>query len=179
MFDLEKNKWKLFFAVTIIGSLLDWFTKYLAVFKLQRGIPVPVVGNFLQWQLLYNTGGLFGINPKNWIPSFPVNLVFYIMSAIAIIIIVLYYSQIDVKAKFSYWGISLIMPGAIGNLLDRIIRPGKGVVDFIKVDLNFPPFNPWPIFNLADSYITIGVILILIDLWLQERGKKVVKEDNN
>ena len=178
MFDLEKNKWKLFFIVTIAGSFLDWFTKYLAVSKLQMGIPVPVIGKVLQWLLLYNTGGLFGINPKNWIPSFPVNLVFYIMSAIAIIIVVLYYSQIDAKAKFSYWGISLIMPGAIGNLFDRIIRPGKGVVDFIKVDLNFPPFNPWPIFNLADAYITIGVILILIDLWLQEKGKKTVKEED-
>lgn len=178
MFDLQKNKWKVFFSVTIIGFFLDWLTKYLAVSKLQMGVPVPVIGSILQWQLIFNTGGLFGFNPKSWIPSFPTNLVYYIMSAVAIIIIVLYYSKIDVKAKFSYWGISLIMPGAVGNLFDRIIRPGRGVVDFIKVDLNFPPFNPWPIWNLADACITVGVILIIIDLWFQEKEKKPVKEED-
>ena len=179
VFYLEKNKWKIFFGVTIIGFFLDWLTKYLAVVKLQMGVPFPVIGKVLQWQLIYNTGGLFGFNPKSWIPGFPTNLFYYIMSTIAMIIIVIYYSKIDVKAKFSYWGISLIMPGALGNIFDRIIRPGKGVVDFIRVDLNFPPFNPWPIWNLADAYITIGVALIIIDLWFQEKEKKPVEEEDS
>ena len=64
MLDLQKNKWKIFFGVTIIGFFLDWLTKYLAVSKLQMGIPLPVIGSVLQWQLIFNSGGLFGFNPK-------------------------------------------------------------------------------------------------------------------
>ena len=72
--DLQKNKWKIFFGVTIIGFFLDWLTKYLAVSKLQMGIPLPVIGSVLQWQLIFNTGGLFGFNPKTWIPVFPLKV---------------------------------------------------------------------------------------------------------
>lgn len=179
MFDSAKHKWKLLFTVSVIGLFLDWYTKYLAASKLQGGIEVPVIGNILQWQLIFNKGALFGMNPKAWIPSFPTNIFFYVMSVIAMILILFYYKNIETNAKFSYWGISLIMPGALGNLLDRIIRPGQGVVDFIRVDLGFWPFNPWPIWNLADAYITIGVSLIILDLWLLERSKKRTKADNS
>ena len=92
------------------------------------------------------------------------------------VLIIVYYKNIDPKAKFTFLGISFVMPGALGNLLDRIIRPGQGVVDFIRFDINVWPFNPWPIWNLADAYITIGVALIILDLWLLERQSKAVKE---
>ncbi len=178
MIDIAKHKWKLLFSVALVGLFLDWYTKHLASIRLPMGVPVPVIGKILQWQLIYNKGGLFGFNPKAYIPSFPTNLFFYVFSVIAMVIIIVYYKNIEERAKFSYLGISLIMPGALGNLLDRIIRPGQGVVDFIRCDLGFRPFNPWPIWNLADAYITIGVGLIIIDLWLLERYKKTpVQED--
>ena len=179
MFDSAKHKWKLLFTVSLVGLFLDWYTKYLAASKLQAGIQVPVIGKIIQWQLIFNKGALFGMNPKAWFPSFPTNIFFYVMSVIAMILILFYYKNIETNAKFSYWGISIIMPGALGNLLDRIIRPGQGVVDFIRVDLGFWPFNPWPIWNLADAYITVGVSLIILDLWLLERGKKRTKADNS
>lgn len=62
-----------------------------------------------------------------------------------------------------HWGVALITPGALGNLFDRLVYPARGVVDFIMVDLGFPPFNPWPIFNIADIYITVGVAIILFE----------------
>ncbi len=179
MIDVAKFKWRLFVSVSLVGLFFDWYTKLLAAGNLQLGVEVPVVGKLLQWQLIYNKGALFGMNPKALIPSFPTNLFFYIFSVIAMIIIVIYYKNIEESAKLSFIGISLIMPGALGNLLDRIIRPGQGVVDFIRVDLGFWPFNPWPIWNLADAYITVGVVLIIFDLWVQERNKKVIKEEDN
>jgi signal peptidase II len=179
MFDSARHKWILFFTVSFSGLFFDWYTKYLAITKLQMGIQVPVIGRILQWQLIYNKGGIFGFNPRVWISSFPINPFFYVLSVIAMVLIIIYYKNIEPGAKFSLWGISFIMPGALGNLLDRIIRPGQGVVDFIRVDLGFPPFNPWPIWNLADAYITIGVSLIVIDLWLQEIRKKRTKGDNS
>ncbi len=178
MFDVAGHKWKLFFIVSGAGLFLDWYTKFLALTKLQHGVQVPVIGKLLQWQLIFNKGAIFGLNPKAWFPSFPVNIFFYILSVIAVVLIIIYYKNIESHAKFSYWGISFIMPGALGNLFDRIIRPGQGVVDFIRVDLGFPPFNPWPIWNLADAYITIGVSLIILDLLLFELRKKQNKADN-
>lgn len=179
MFDSARHKWKLLITASVTGLFLDWYTKFIVVSNLQIGKEVPVIGKILQWQLIFNKGALFGMNPKAWFPSFPTNIFFYVMSVIAMILIVLYYKNIEANAKFSYWGISIIMPGALGNLLDRIIRPGRGVVDFIRVDLGFWPFNPWPIWNLADAYITIGVSLIILDLWLLERSKKRTKADNS
>ena len=178
MLDIAKHKWKVFISVSAIGFFLDWFTKYLAVTRLPVGVQVPFLGTVLQWQLIYNKGALFGFNPKSLIPSFPTNGFFYVLSTIAMVLIIVYYKNIDPRAKYTYLGISFVMPGALGNLLDRIIRPGQGVVDFIRFDINVWPFNPWPIWNLADAYITVGVALIILDLWLLERKSKAGKEKN-
>ncbi len=177
--DIVKNKWKLFITITLCGFIIDSFTKYIAAAKLPFTVSVPVIGDILQWQLIFNKGGVFGINPRALFPSFPVNILFYIFSVIAMILLVFYYMSIDPKSKFSYFGIALIMPGALGNLFDRIMHPGRGVVDFIKVNLHFWPFNPWPIFNMADAFITVGVSLILIDLWIQERYKKEIENETH
>ena len=51
------------------------------------------------------------------------------------------------------------------------------MVDFIRVDLGFPPFNPWPIFNVADAFITVGIALVFIDMIRSDlRAKKALKE---
>jgi signal peptidase II len=71
-----------------------------------------------------------------------------------------------------HWALAIILPGALGNLFDRIIHPGLGVVDFIKMDLKFWPFNPWPVFNLADLFVTIGVGLMIACFLLEERRRK-------
>jgi signal peptidase II len=61
------------------------------------------------------------------------------------------------------------MPGVLGNLSDRVIHPSEGVVDFIKMDFYFWPFNPWPTYNIADAYITAGLLLIIIDIFFQDK----------
>jgi len=170
--DIKKHKWTLFIVTAGIGFALDWFTKHLAVTTLTYAQEVPVIGTVLQWQLIYNKGGLFGFNPQSLFSWFPTNAVYYVLSIIAMILIIVYYKNIESRATLSRYAISLIMAGAMGNLFDRVIRPGKGVVDFIRADLGFRPFNPWPIFNLADAYITVGVCMIILELWLQERKKK-------
>lgn len=180
MIDLAKHKWKLFIIISAIGFFIDWYTKYLAVTNINIGQTIPVFGNILEWTLVFNKGALFGLNPRDWFPGFPVNLFFYVFSIIAMVLLLVYYKNIEGTTNWSYVGISLIMPGALGNLFDRIIRPGQGVVDFIKVDLNFSPFSPWPIFNMADIYITIGVIIIFIDMIIVEtQNKKLEKAETS
>jgi signal peptidase II len=70
-------------------------------------------------------------------------------------------------------GLALVIGGALGNLIDRVIY--GHVVDFIQVYLPFIPlrlFNPWPAFNVADSAITLGVILLLIETLRGEQHER-------
>jgi signal peptidase II len=164
------GKWTLFVTVTCIGTVLDIGTKSLAVRSLTPGLAVPVTGDFLQFLLLFNTGGIFGIQPRAWIPGFPINIFFYVFSVIAMTLLVFYYHNLKCGSWPIHWGIALIMPGAIGNLSDRLLYPNRGVVDFIKIGISEEIY--WPIFNFADMFITIGVSLVLLDMFREELRKR-------
>lgn len=171
--DLQgKNKWSFFAAVTIVGFFADWFTKFLVMQHMTVGSTIPVFNPYFELFFVFNKGALFGLNPRDFIPGIPVNLFFYVFSAVAIVLLLFYYHHLKSESGFVYWGIALIMPGALGNLFDRIIHPQQGVVDFLKVDLNFWPFNPWPIFNIADILITVGVGLVLVEFVREELSRK-------
>lgn len=170
---VAQHKWKLFILIASVGFFIDWVTKFWAVRSLTLHEAVPVIGDIVQWQLIYNKGAIFGINPQVWFPSLPVNMILVAFQLVAVVLLIAYYAFMDKKyGTLSYLGMAVIMPGALGNVLDRVVYHGRGVVDFIKVDLNFAPFDPWPIFNVADIYITIGVICVFIDLIHQDLKKK-------
>lgn len=171
MIDIAKHKWKFFISISIVGLIIDWYTKHLAATKLTPYHAVSVIGEILEFQLTFNKGFIFGFDPRGYFPNFPVNPVFIVLSIFAVTLLIVYYMNIDSRAKLSFWAISIIMPGALGNALDRIVRPGTGVVDFIKFDFNFFPFNPWPLFNMADVYITVGVSMVIFDMLFLE-GKR-------
>jgi signal peptidase II len=132
--------------------VLDQLTKVWAVSALSDG-PVSVVGSLLQFRLTRNPGGAFslgtGLTPV--LAILAVAMVVYIVRTTR--------RTADVIMAFS---LALVLGGALGNLIDRFVRsPGflRGeVVDFIKVP-------HWPTFNVADSAITVGVILIAIRGW--------------
>jgi signal peptidase II len=168
-------KWFLLVSVTTVGLFLDWATKLWAVSNLQMGVPVKVIGKLGQFLLIYNKAAVFGLDPRKIIPSFPLIPVHFVFSTIAVLLVVAYFNTLKKNETIMKWGISLVLPGALGNLVDRIFHPGRGVVDFMQIDLQFWPFNPWPIFNMADIYITFGVILICINFLLD--GRKQQKEN--
>jgi signal peptidase II len=95
---------------------------------------------------------------------------FFVFTTIAIVILILYYRSIPKSEISMHWGLAMILPGAFGNLLDRVIHPGKGVVDFIRLGIS--PEIYWPIFNLADVYVTIGIGILLYSFWKEEKSKK-------
>ncbi|MBN1982606.1 MAG: signal peptidase II [Chitinivibrionales bacterium] len=167
-----RQKWILLFSVTGIGLTLDLITKHLAATSLSPARSVSIFNEVVQLYLTFNKGALFGLNPQTLLPWFPVNLFFYIFSVVAVTVLVFFYRNTAGTAVMTLWGLAFVMPGALGNLIDRILQPQRGVVDFIKIDLNFWPFDPWPIFNCADVFITTGIILLLIDMALQELGKQ-------
>ena len=167
-----KHRWWILIIAALTGFLFDWWTKVQAVSHLTIGHPVHVMGTWLQFTLLYNKAALFGLDPRHLVPGFPVNSVFTIFTSIAIVALIGYYAYLKKSEVLMHLGLAMVLPGAIGNLFDRIVYPGRGVVDFIMVDLKVWPFNPWPVFNMADAYVTVGVIMLLISIVFEEQRRK-------
>jgi signal peptidase II len=138
-------------AITTIILLLDQLSKWSALSNLQLGIPEPVLP-FMNWLLLFNPGAAFSFlaQGSGWQRWF-----FTIVGLVASVYIVwlLRKSQND---KILCVALSLILGGALGNVLDRIMY--GAVVDFI--DLHYANWH-WPAFNIADSAICIGAALII------------------
>ena len=139
-------------AVAAAVVVVDQLTKVWAVSSLSDG-PVPVIGSVLQFRLTRNPGGAFSLL-TNLTPVLAVLAV-----VMAVYIVRTTRRTADIVMAYS---LALVLGGALGNLVDRLVRsPGflRGeVVDFIKVP-------HWPTFNIADSAITIGVILIAVRGW--------------
>jgi len=134
-------------AVIISVLFLDQLTKFFAAGFLQLNTPVILIKNFLNLSLVHNRGAAFGIL-KNQL------FVFVVISLVAIALLI-YHLKDKKKSLLSSISLSLILGGAVGNLIDRL-RFGF-VVDFLD-------FRVWPVFNIADSAITIGVILLSWEL---------------
>ncbi len=136
------------FIIAILVIAADFYTKYLVYTRmaLHETIELPV--KFIQLTYVQNFGGAFGI--------FQHQKLFFIAAAFVSVTCVLYFFE-DIKelGKLSFLSASLIFGGAIGNLIDRI-RFGY-VVDFL--DLRW-----WPVFNVADVALTIGVALLFIEV---------------
>ena len=139
-------------AVAAAIVAVDQLTKIWAVSALSDG-PVEVIGSMLQFRLTRNPGGAFSLL-TGFTP------VLAVLAGVMVVYIVRTTRRTaDVVMAYS---LAFVLGGAVGNLVDRLVRsPGilRGeVVDFIKVP-------NWPTFNIADSAITIGVILIAVRGW--------------
>jgi signal peptidase II len=89
------------------------------------------------------------------------------------ILLFFYYRSIPKTERTMHWGIAFILPGAMGNLFDRVLHAQKGVVDFIKIGL-YPDLY-WPIFNLADVFVTVGVVLLVFCFLTEEMRRKIAE----
>ena len=155
----SKLRW-LWLAVLVI--VLDLGSKAMATAMLTYGNPVPVMPLF-NLTLLHNTGAAFSFlaGAAGWQRWFFVGI-----ALIATCVLLIWLSRLKVHEKWMAITLSLILGGAIGNLYDRIAY--GYVVDFIDVYYN--SFH-WPVFNIADSAITIGVVMMLIDMCREEDSK--------
>ena len=144
----------------------DILTKWWAVAALP-GTPRPdFLGGHVPLTLAYNRGAAFGIsvgNDPRWF-FIPVTLL-----ALGLMISLLTTTPGSDRVRIV--ALSLVVSGALGNLIDRV-RWDRGVVDFIgPVDLPFTTWN-WPIFNVADMAISCGAVLLAISFWLEGRREK-------
>lgn len=143
-----------FFGIAFLVVFLDQLTKYLVSSALSFSESVSLLGDFLRFTLVRNYGigfGLLGTPALRWL---------WILITTAIIIGILFYYKDIPKKYFPCICWALVLGGALGNLIDRVLL--GFVVDFID-------FGFWPAFNVADSAITVGVILLIIYSWQSKR----------
>lgn len=142
-------------AITIPLIALDQATKLLVKAHMTLYESIALVPNYLDLTYTLNTGAAFSMLAGA--PGWP-RLAFLLLTSCAAIIVLLVLIARSERVSAASVGFALVLAGAAGNLIDRATRDGR-VIDFVRVhyyDLNYP------VFNVADSAITIGVALIIL-----------------
>jgi signal peptidase II len=153
--------WYYVIALIIIG--IDQLTKWIVVKSMELGEQITIIENFFYLTSHRNSGAAWGILEGQMI-------FFYIVTVIVVIGIIYYMQKYAKYDKLLAIGLSLILGGAIGNFIDRVFH--QEVVDFA----DFIIFNyDFPIFNVADSALTIGVVLVIIATIIDEMKQRKEK----
>ncbi len=161
----------LIFSIVFLDQLSKILIKYF-LFPYEK---VNIIGSFLRFTYIENSGIAFGINTSEY------HIYITILTIIAIFIFIYYFINLKNGNYYEKVGLSFIIGGAIGNAIDRflVLIPSsnyRGVVDFIDMP-NLLYYigianNPrWFIFNIADTFITIGIIIYFISQY------KIVRSD--
>lgn len=156
-----RTYWFLFVVAVLIVAFDQW-TKSIVRQNLALGQTWVPAG----WEALrpyarvlhtYNTGAAFGMFQNGWV-------VFTLLAFLVIGLIVFYYPTVSPKDWCLRLAMGMQLGGASGNLIDRLTQQGR-VTDYISV-------GTFPVFNLADASITVGVGVLLLGIWLQERAQR-------
>lgn len=145
-----KRRVAVLFAVAVFAYLLDLVSKMIVVAKLEHHEPIEIIGDWLRLAAIRNAGAAFGFGEA-------FTIIFTVIAAAVIVVI----ARLARKLRSLPWAIALglLLGGALGNLTDRIFR-APGVFEGAVVDFIAP--KHFAVFNLADSAIVCGGILIVI-----------------
>jgi signal peptidase II len=191
----ERKKWRLFAIVSVVSLILDQVTKVWARHSLPvfpegceitelppakcQGVPVGFIDSFWHWKLSMNPGSAFGLFSSQGGARVFLSIVGIL--AVAGMLWMLRKSRADQKVL--HWALALVAGGAVGNLIDRIYF---GVVtDFILWHLGgFRASHSglgqweheWPVFNVADIVLVVGVGLMFIDIQKEGKREKALKK---
>jgi len=146
--------WLLFFLV----AASDQITKAIVRETMNLHQSIPVIGSIVKITYIHNPRGVFGLPLGG-------NKVFVLFSVIAVIFILFYLFRLPPENRYSRVALALVMGGAVGNLVDRL-RFGE-VIDFLDVGIGT---TRWPIFNIADAGVTIGVALLFFAVFLKKES---------
>tara|TARA_A100001011_G_scaffold102316_2_gene107841 strand:+ start:35043 stop:35522 length:480 start_codon:yes stop_codon:yes gene_type:complete len=156
----------IFFTAFIV--IIDQLSKFIARSNMNLYSPsIELLGNFFKFTYVENSGIAFGINFNNG------PIVFTILASIATIFIIWYLFKSKKESYLFRLSLSFILGGAIGNLIDRYLF-GK-VVDFFHLSIG--QFS-WPVFNVADSFVTIGMALYIYSIYIDEKSQSTLNEKN-
>ena len=156
----------MWYALALVVVIVDQWTKWLAETKLTFHDPVPVIEPFLNWTLAYNYGAAFSFlaDAGGWQKWF-----FSGLALLMSLVLIVYLIKAPRKATLLSFGLALVLGGAVGNLIDRLLH--GHVIDFIHV--HYADAWHYPIFNIADIGISLGVLLIVIDMLFLEKKREM------
>ena len=147
------------YGVAAAVYVLDRVTKLLAERSLRGGDPIEIIPGVFQLRYTTNPGGAFGLfGGLTWL---------FVATSLVVVAVVLFASR-NLPGRPAAVGLGLVLGGALGNLTDRLVRgPGFSgeVVDFLD-------FHVWPVFNVADSAIVIGAVILLLGSVRAERSER-------
>lgn len=154
-----------FYLIALAIVLTDQVSKTVVVRSMRLGQSIPIVPGFFDLTFVLNPGAAFSLFAT--LPESFRNPFFILVSMAAVVLIVLYRARHLRQHRLASVSLALILGGAIGNLIDRV-RLGV-VVDFLDVHLHQ---YHWPVFNVADSAISVGVTLLLLEMLLEWRRER-------
>lgn len=156
-----------YFMISIVTIILDQVTKWIASANLAMHDPVPVMPSF-NFTLMHNYGAAFSFlsNAGGWQRWF-----FTIVAAVISVVLIIWIVRLKPHEKWLGIGLSLVLGGAIGNLIDRVSY--GYVVDFIQ--WYYDRFY-WPAFNIADSAIFVGTGILLCSTFFVKEEQEVTAE---
>jgi len=139
---------------------LDQWTKQLVLRNISPEEPRVVISNFFHLVNVTNTGAAFGSFRNN-------NTFFIVISFIALLIVVTLLVRRHARNIWRDLSLALLLAGILGNLTDRLLY--GHVIDFLLFNLHIRYADPWPAFNVADSCISVAVVLFVIhSFWKQK-----------
>jgi len=153
---------KFYYLLIVLIVAFDQLTKFFIANNISRYESVTVIPGFFKLVYVRNDGAIFGFLSNSGKPW--VFIVLTIASLIALMLVVYYFHIVPAKDKLFKFALALILAGALGNLIDRILR--GYVVDFLHF---YAGRWQWPSFNLADSSITIGAVLLLFIFFIRKK----------
>jgi signal peptidase II len=159
---MKKNHLILLITLPVV-LVADQLTKLYIDRTMKLYQSIPVIDGLFSITYLRNKGAAFSfLSDASWRLPF-----FILATVIAVIAIITAFCKLKEEQSFAAFSLSLILSGAIGNLIDRV-RMGE-VIDFLDV---YWRSHHWPAFNVADSAICVGVALLALDLFREERKAK-------
>ena len=155
----------MWYGVALLVLIIDQATKWLAETKLSFHDPVPVIEPVLNWTLAYNYGAAFSFlaDAGGWQKWF-----FEGLALLMALFLSAYLPRVPKQARLLSLGLAMMLGGAVGNLIDRLLH--GHVIDFIHV--HYKDVWHYPVFNIADMGICVGVALIVIDMLFLEGKRK-------
>jgi signal peptidase II len=154
-----------FYLIALAVVLTDQATKEIVVRTMRLGQSIPIVPGYFDLTYVLNPGAAFSLLAT--LPEKIRNPFFIAISVAAAILIIVYRARHLRGHRLASVSLGLVLGGAVGNLIDRI-RYGV-VVDFL--DAHVHQYH-WPVFNVADSAISVGVTLLLLEMFLEWRRER-------
>jgi signal peptidase II len=155
----------MFWTAAVSVIVLDVITKVLAANKLPLHFPKEIVGNVVRFTLAFNPGAAFSMSLGE-----NSRYIFGAFALVALVILWRLYRTTEPGDRTRILALGLAWGGAAGNLIDRFREP-RGVVDFIDIGVGDVRF--WT-FNVADSAVTVGALLLAVVLWKEDRRQLAI-----